>query len=157
MTPLLFAFSPPLDTTGTETVLLVVTPASFSDLARVESTWFIWWSACTNDPFGFSSFAADLELGIFLSIFSGVGGDLFPAVDLETTLLLPPLFLDGDPFPAPDRFSKFLVMATQKKEMQTLLMRNALVWFWETGKQKWVFLDFEVNMDQGQKKGQRGI
>jgi hypothetical protein len=74
------------------------------------------------DPFGFSSFAADLELGIFLSIFSGVGGDLFPAVDLETTLPLPPLFLDGDPLPAPDRFSKFLVMATKekkKKEMQT--------------------------------------
>jgi hypothetical protein len=86
------------------------------------------------DPFGFSSFAADLELDIFLSIFSGVGGDFFPVVDLETTLPLPPLFLDGDPLPALDRFSRFLVMATKeerrkKKEERdaNLLMRNALV------------------------------
>jgi hypothetical protein len=68
------------------------------------------------DPFGFSSFAADLELGIFLSIFYGVGGDLFPAVDLETTLPLPPLFFDGDPLPTPDRISRFMVMATKKKK-----------------------------------------
>jgi hypothetical protein len=56
------------------------------------------------DPFGFSSFATDLKLGIFLSIFSDVRGDLFPAVDLETTLPLPSLFLNDDPLPAPDCF-----------------------------------------------------
>jgi hypothetical protein len=66
-------------------------------------------------PFDFLSFAANLKLGIFLSIFSGVGGDLFPVVDLETTLPLPPLFLDGDPLPAPNCFSRFLVMATKEK------------------------------------------
>jgi hypothetical protein len=68
------------------------------------------------DPFGFSSFVADLKLGIFLSIFSGVGGDLFHAVDLETTLPLPSLFLDDDPLPAPDCFSRFQVMATKEKK-----------------------------------------
>jgi hypothetical protein len=67
------------------------------------------------DPFGFLSFAADLELGIFLSIFSGVGGDVFPAVDLETTLPLPPLFFNGDPLPAPDCISRFMVIATKKR------------------------------------------
>jgi hypothetical protein len=87
-----------------------------------------------EDPFGFSSFAAELELDIFLLIFSGVGRDLFSTVDLETTLSLPPLFLDDDPLPAPNHFSRFLVMATkQERKIEErdvyLLMRNALVWF----------------------------
>jgi hypothetical protein len=43
------------------------------------------------------------------------GGDLFPAIDLETTLPLPPLFLDGDLLPTLDRFSRFLIMATKEK------------------------------------------
>jgi hypothetical protein len=92
------------------------------------------WTAGHEDPFGFSSFATELELNIFLLIFSGVVGDLFSTIDLETTLSLPPLFLDDDPLPAPNHFSRFLVMATkQKRKIKerdiNLLMRNALVWF----------------------------
>jgi hypothetical protein len=49
-------------------------------------------------------------------------------------LSLPPLFFDGDPLPAPDHISRFMVMATKKEEEEeerdaNLLMRNVLVWF----------------------------
>jgi hypothetical protein len=83
------------------------------------------------DPFGFSSFVADLKLDIFLSIFPGVGGDLFPEVDLETTCHCHHYFLMTTHYQHPITFLDYWSWPQKKKEESdaNLLMRNALVWF----------------------------
>lgn len=90
---------------------VVATPPSCSDCTEAESPWLLFSlsEACcvVENALGFWNFA-DPEEGTLLLLLSMPEEDSFGAADLETTGLLPWLFLGGDSLPPKEGSSKFL-------------------------------------------------
>jgi len=125
----------------------VATQPSCSDCTEAESPWllFILSEACcvVENALGFGNFA-DPEEATLLLLLSMPEEETFGAADLDTTGLLPWLFLEGDSLPPKEGSSKFLSPDTQKI-FQTCFLTTSkisrtkklhyLVWIWSRSNQ----------------------